>query len=337
MSKKRGRTPKEKVAEKMENIDFKPQQADDNSMFNDNERENIYDQHEEFNKNNTSDEDQTQTLESFGMSEDDLSINNISEVSPSTETSEETPAEGKEEKKVEEEVKTEAAAEKADTETTAEKVEPDTVDDFKVTPDRYQEKKPEEKESTVPYGALHEEREKRKAIQKELDELKAKKEEESAEDDDYISDEQKELAEIKKELKAIKDRDATREESSSRATQEKIYADMDEKLSAKGFPGFNTIGKLHVAKVLNELLATDPAIAVELDNPTGWAKIWSKDFKSVSKVFTQQGNKDLLSQKKDLKQEASLITTVNKVEKTAEKKKEWTIEDYTAERERYLL
>jgi hypothetical protein len=235
-----------------------------------------------------------------------------------------------------------------------------------VIPEEYPEPTPEEveekpaEEKTVPHGAFHEEREKRKAAQKENEELKDqvktlikdnreflekfKAKEEDTEDieiDDYdetLKSVIKQNKTLQAEIDILKQRESTRTETDvSREAQKQQdelnqqVLNVDKKLTEEGFPGFESL-HIEVGQELSKLVAEDPD-NVRLQNPEGWEKIYKeKVFPKYRKIFTGQDKSETFENKKNLKKNANLSGGGNKPDSEETKDEDWSYDDYIKNR-----
>lgn len=346
-----------------------PANTDDSLDFGGESRQNTYDEfskHAGYDKDNFSDTMSTEEATGLKMDmgdvnpTDDLNTINTGQTTEKSETdTTETTAET-----VEEKTKTEIETETIETDTTeatAEKVEtkePETKPEEETTelkPDKVEVPKDKDTElvKTVPYGALHEEREKRKTLQKQVDELMTdnrkfmnKLDESSKTSEEYVGevDEiqvvQKENANLKSRLNTIENRfqqdDVRREQDQF----DKLVVNADKKLSEKGFTGFKDVGLTWVDKRIREIETQDPDLAQAYRNPDGWVKLWSEQgFHEVQKIFMEQHKATTLSNKRKLKENVNLVTSHGKVIQPEQKKETpyGNFEDYKKEREKFLL
>ncbi|MFA6336041.1 MAG: hypothetical protein WCX48_10940, partial [Bacteroidales bacterium] len=191
----------------------------------------------------------------------------------------------------------------AETETQEEKfsAEPPVIEEA-------EEVKEVKEEKTVPYGALKEEREKRKAAQKQIDELQdrlqnvlsdfqnyVKKDSRQPEEPAVIEDYDKEIIDLKKvvqrqtdELKALRGNFQSEQQKMAKAEFDKRLDAVDSDLLKEGYPGFNQfIG--HVKQVLSQIAEEDMDEAKSLDNPEGWKRIYKERvFDNLSTIFTKK-------------------------------------------------
>jgi hypothetical protein len=235
-----------------------------------------------------------------------------------TETDKTEKVEEKPEVKAEEKVSEEPK--KEETVTATEKVEP-----VQAT-----EKKPEEIK-TVPYGALHEERMKRKDLQRERDDMKSKvdqlmqdnvklmsKGKETSEDQfepvykNELDALRQEIVRLNAENTTIKQRFQTED---ARKREDEIFRmieRVDQEETAAGRPGFKQYGWNIVATEINKIAQEDPDLADTYRNPDGWKLLHAKKFPEIRSVYVAQDKKDVLEQKKQAKTEAGLVTTAGK-------------------------
>jgi len=206
-----------------------------------------------------------------------------------------------------------------------------------------------EDEKTVPHGAFHEEREKRKAAQRKISTLEGKVHElenkatqvsdKSEEDpDEYLGEDTVKIKALEKQLQELLDKEGARErkEEDTRKQGEvdqlKTLVDTtDVQLTKDGFPGFKFM-TAQITEELNKLIKDDPENAY-LDNPEGWAKIYrDKVFPEVKGMFVSKDKAAVLNKKKAAKAAAALIGTSGKDTSGASDKKkksdEWSYDDY---------
>jgi hypothetical protein len=204
-------------------------------------------------------------------------------------------------------------------------------------------------DKTVPYGALKEEREKRKAIQKDLDEAQKRLQQVLNDFQSYvqngnkpdevvevIEDYDKELLESKRTIKALQaEVEALKGNFKSEQTikaqnelQTRISSVSDE-LVKEGFPGFvQFIG--HVQSELSKIASDDMETAKSLDNPDGWKKIYKeKVFPTLSTIFTKKESDDRTSRKVAAKQEVQgAVLTPGQAPASEKSSAEWNYDDY---------
>ena len=163
-----------------------------------------------------------------------------------------------------------------------------------------EEEKPLSEKKMVPYDALHEERERRKALQMEVEELKyrfnqAPKQEkvevatmEGFDSEGNVTDYEvamkailKENMNIKRELDTVKSKSTVFESNyqntvklDAEAKLAKRVETTTKELSEEGFPGFSEFVPLMSAE-LNKLIAEDRD-NVKFDNEAGWKQIYKE-------------------------------------------------------------
>ena len=255
-----------------------------------------------------------------------------------------TTEEPKPEEKVEEKKETVPVAEKTEPAPTAEKVEP-----VEAT-----EKKPDDIR-TVPYGALHEEREKRKGLQREVEDLKSKMNQliqdnvnlihkTPKEEETYEPALKSELFALRQEIARLQEKNATVEQRFQADDQERLrerterLIDEVDKIEADaGRPGFRAIGQHLVRARLTQIAQEDPDLVTAYQTPDGWRKIWAEEFPKVRGHFVQQQTKEILDQKKQAKTGASLVTTPGKSPSQSTPQKEYSWDDYLKERQKVSI
>lgn len=210
------------------------------------------------------------------------------------------------------------------------KAEPEKAEFFK-------EDKPTEEEKKVPLGALHEEREKRKALAKEVAELKASFQQavednkklmdlvSSKSDDEPITDYEKEMLSLRKQLKvALTEIDSMKrgvekeKQVSAEQRLESLAKQADSELEKAGYEGFYDFIP-QVIKAMN-----DEEIPMEDRSPETWKRVY-RDIVYPKYIGKHKVKPDKKAEKEELKKEASLVKTPGKPE---ERKKE---EDDTPE------
>ena len=208
---------------------------------------------------------------------------------------------------------------------------------------------------TVPYDALHEEREKRKFTQKKLRDAEDKlnqainenrllNERLTAKPDNlkevvegnYLDDPL--IKNLQSEIETLKQQEINRgekvrqqqEKSSSQQLFQRIK-DVDTELEKEGFPAFGLLLN-SVTGELQALVAEDPENSY-LDTPDGWKKIYKeKVFPQIKNKFIAETNKESILSKEKLKREAQLAGSAGKVIDAAENKEDYTYSDYIADR-----
>jgi hypothetical protein len=253
----------------------------------------------------------------------------VTEIPPETEEKKETeiPEAGKEVEKPAEEV---LEPKKEETGTVTEPTEPVQATD----------KKPEEIK-TVPYGALHEERMKRKDLQREKDDLAAKINQlmednvklmtkgKEAPENEYEPVYKNELNELRTEnlalkskIGAIEQRFQTEDFRKRNDEIQRMIDRVDQEEATAGRPGFKQYGWNIVATEINKIAQEDPELAETYRNPDGWKLLHAKKFPEIRSVYVAQDKKELFDQKKQAKTDAGLVTTTGKIpEKIAPEQK----------------
>ena len=201
---------------------------------------------------------------------------------------------------------------------------------------------------TVPYGALHEEREKRKALQRELEELKseASKKQDTFPDAGGLDDDlayKSEVRRLEKKVSELEGKFVQEEKTKAEIEREKNVLKVDERLQEDGVVGFAEIGRHVVLRKLTEMYAEDPSYAIAHDNPAGWEKIYKEEYPKIQKVFVDKARAKTFEDKKALKSRSGLITNPGsnpKEEKQDEKKDlsyEDTLKEYSKNRSKFSL
>jgi len=235
---------------------------------------------------------------------------------------------------------TETSPEEEDTETSSEKevTEEDTEEETEASPEEEDTAQKGRPKKTVPIDALHEEREKRKDLQRALDntnrqllevqqsikQAQSEKEAGIPPEDEY---ERKEW-ERDREISALKKRVATNEQANQQRTQDQERKNLidridlvDKELGEEGYSGFKNFTPL-ITQELNTLIADDPANR-SLDSQEGWKKIYKEIvFPRAKKMFLKQDKNRIFAEKTRLKEKANLSASPGKSAKQKEKKKE---------------
>lgn len=210
------------------------------------------------------------------------------------------------------------------------------------------ESQPDEKsgDTTVPHALFHEEREKRKALRTEVDELKAQnaeilksyqtlaeKSDKDGEEYGELDDVQKRLVDDNKALKARIDK-IDNESAMTKQQREKEEINtrvkkLDTTLEEEGFPGF-ALMQGAVADEIQKLIMADPENGFMGTDPVSWSKIFKTVvFPKVQGKFDIKNRTEKNNGKNELKPRANLVSTPGK--KSAEAKEEdkpWTYADY---------
>jgi hypothetical protein len=202
------------------------------------------------------------------------------------------------------------------------------------------EDKPKDEEKTVPYGALKEEREKRKDLSRRIKELedtvklaaddnkKLVDLMSSKSDDEPITDYEKEMLTLRKQLKIamseignFKKSQVQQKEVSEQERLTALVKQTDSELSKEGFDGFDDFVP-QIVKAMNE-----EEVPMDERNPAKWKEIYKTIVypKYVGKYKpTEKESKK--AEKEGLKKEASLIMEPGK--KQAQKKEDDEKFDY---------
>ena len=181
---------------------------------------------------------------------------------------------------------------------------------------------------TVPIEALHEARNEMKSLKKDNQELKeqvkilledirsvkAKPADAPAEEEEFLTDDQKKLRTLEKEVEFIrakdKEQEKTREAENIKTAQEKIgrqIREASESLEKEGYQGFTDMLPL-VTVELQRLASEDRDAAIKLDNPEGWKKIFKETiFPKVSALSQKKAREEKKAGKEALKEGASLL------------------------------
>ena len=218
-----------------------------------------------------------------------------------------------------------------------------------------------EEKKMVPYDALHEERERRKAFQLEVESLKrqfdqnleASKAEKTEPIEGFDIDGNvidfdvaikalvKLNLELKRELGSVKSKSDSIE-SDFRNTKEKEAYDLlktritvtNDSLAAEGFPGFSEFTPMVTAE-LNKMIAEDSGNRI-YDNEEGWRQIYKeKIFPKVAASAGEHIKQDGFEQKKVLKAAANLSKVPGGLPPKEKKEEEWSKESYLKMRQRY--
>jgi hypothetical protein len=225
--------------------------------------------------------------------------------------------------------------------------EPETV------PVATEEKKPKK---TVPIEALHEARIELKSLKKDNEELKEQvkvlledirgaakkpaKDEAPEEPEEFLTDEQKKIRDLEKEVAFIrekdKEREKLRESENIKKDQERTGMQIKETslaLENEGFSGFIDMLPL-VTVELNRIAAEDRDEANKLDNPEGWKKIFKETvFPRIASLGQKKSRKEKIEEKEALKTDASLLMPSGSQPKPKEDKEDdYSFESYMKER-----
>lgn len=222
------------------------------------------------------------------------------------------------------------------------------------------DEKPLSEKKMVPYDALHEERERRKALQMEVEELKYRFNQsqpqekvevapmEGFDTEGNVTDYEvamkailKENLNIKRELDTVKSKSTVFESNYQNTIKQEAEAKLAKRventtreLVEEGFPGFAEFVPLMSAE-LNKLIAEDRD-NVKFDNEAGWKQIYKERiFPKITNSIGEHLKKDSFEQKKALKEKANLATKPGAQPSKQVKDEEWTKGDYMKMRQRY--
>lgn len=223
------------------------------------------------------------------------------------------------------------------------------------------EKPRSEEKKMVPYDALHEERERRKALQYEVEALKRQFDQslnaskaatsetvEGFDTEGNVTDYDvamkslvKSNLELRRELNSVKGK-SDLIESDFRSKREREATDLlktritttNDVLAAEGFPGFSEFTPMVTAE-LNRMLAEDAGNRA-YDNEEGWRRIYrEKIFPKVAASAGEHVRQDGFEQKKVLKAAANLSKAPGGLPPKTVKEEEWSKESYLKMRQRY--
>ncbi len=229
------------------------------------------------------------------------------------------------------------------------------------SPEPKEEVKPKEEDKIkyVPYDALHEEREKRKAATQKVKDLEQQvktllsdyktviESNRPKEEEPVIDDYTKELVDLKKKVVFLeKELDGTKKETSEdrkRRSEEgkkkqeaevsvKIKTVADE-LEKEGFPLFEEMAyrvSEEIVKEINEADADDAEkLFKDLDRPVGWKKIYKeKIYPAISTKLGLKIKEQSIKDKEEAKKKAKLTDGGGSPPQEADEDKEWTYADY---------
>jgi len=203
-------------------------------------------------------------------------------------------------------------------------------------------------EKTVPYGALHEEREKRKSLSKKVTELETQlntvlqdyKTLVTEKETDDTADLDPELAALKREIKELREFKNSMTEERQKSTAEKQQQEVmdsvnktDAELEKEGFPGF-IFATEAVAQEIRNLVKEDPENSW-MFSPEGWKKVFKeKVFPEMRSKFVKVHKDELFDKKKDLKAGQKIAGKTGKVPATPKKDdgSNWNYDDYIKHR-----
>lgn len=212
-------------------------------------------------------------------------------------------------------------------------------------------------DKTVPLGALHEERQKRKELQAEVVELKQQVKNMLTErkgkeeyEEEYIEDYDAELIKLKKqnqtlkaEVDSIKAKDTQSEvEKKQTAFLNKVNK-VHEELQLEGFDGFEKCTPM-IRQYIHSLIMQEPDSQeyiegrklLDVDTPEGWKKIYKEEiYPSIKEIINQKKTEELIDERIERKKKAALSGSSGG--KPVQKKKE-DINDLSPEemKKRYI-
>lgn len=200
------------------------------------------------------------------------------------------------------------------------------------------EKKPPQ--GYVPHQAFHQEREKRKALQAELDNFKKKfedsqKQEPESDLDAEEQEKDRKITAIEEKQERFEQWQAEQDEKSVNSKRQEFerlidndISTVDKALKEEGYPGFETFSTKVSTRIL-ELGNNDPEILAKLQNPEGWKYVYKKHiFPELKGIFLRQDKEEMVSDKKVLKQQANLIGSPGKGQKEVKEEDSWSLDDY---------
>ena len=191
--------------------------------------------------------------------------------------------------------------------------------------------KPEE-EKTVPLGALHEERNKRKDLQRRLEAAEAAKKEDS----EY---EQDEYTQLRNRLDVLESQNKRNHEIQTADKEAKLIQQVSDELEKEGFPWFKELGADKLRYAFDSMIDEDPAYVKSHKNPKGWKK-WYKEriYPSLKKVMDKAKQSESMLKKIEAKKNSQLVTTPGlKEAPKAESPKLTSNEEYSQERQQSRL
>ena len=203
----------------------------------------------------------------------------------------------------------------------------ETPEEAPAEPETTPEAVEKKEKKTVPIEALHEARNELKSLKKDNQELKEQvkilledirsvktKPADAPAEEEFLTEDQKEIRALKKEVESIrakdKEQEKTREAENIKTAQEKIgrqIREASEALEKEGYQGFTDMLPL-VTVELQKIAADDRDAAVKLDNPEGWKKIFKETvFPRVSALSQKKVREEKKAGKEALKEGASLL------------------------------
>jgi len=248
--------------------------------------------------------------------------------------------------------------ETSDTDASSEKEDTDTVTDettetkeFEVFDEEKLKEDFEKNERQVSIGALHEEREKRKErdsqIEQLIDDNKKLKEKLESGDNEYGFETDNQLTQALNKIAQLEERLEQKDKADDelRLKEDRVQLDNQVKslanqLDSEGFYGFADIGETVVSKKLNELAAKyGYDNAMKMDNPEGWAKIWRSEQPKFKTIFMKEHKNGLFNEKVANKKKANLATNAgrNPVKKQKQESVDGLLKDYASQKAKYQL
>jgi len=191
-----------------------------------------------------------------------------------------------------------------------------------------------QEDKTVPLGALHEERQKRKELQAKVIDLEVqvkellenKKSQDNPDDfddfdDEYIDDydeelikERKKTEDLEARLKKIERKETQSEAQNQQAEVNKKANKVHDELAEEGYDGFEAFIP-QVKQHIYDLILQEPDAqeyidgrkVLALDNPEGWKEIYREHiYPKVRNVFDSKDKADLIKERKERKGRAAL-------------------------------
>ena len=229
-------------------------------------------------------------------------------------------------------------------ETPSEREESATSTEKEVTTEEKTEAKVDgegERDKTVPLSALHEEREKRKALSSKVSELESQlydvlqdyktrfdqTQKEEIEELDDIGKLQKELGDLKKWKSTTEQKGMQADIAKKRTNLDQQVVSTDATLEKEGYPGFS-LAINAVTQELQKRVLADPENAA-LDKPEGWKIIYKETIYPILEgKFIKRDKEKLTGEKTELKKDALLSGPGVKAEVANKKEEEWTYDDY---------
>lgn len=204
---------------------------------------------------------------------------------------------------------------------------------------------------TVPYDALHAEREKRRAAQarlrdleSEIQSLKQATETQKKISESPIEDYETEIKGLKQmvlelqgQLQSQQSRATAREREEMIKSLQTRIAQTASELQAEGFPLFDTLQHRVAAEIGQLVEAADPeereVVLREWDSPQGWKRIYrERVFPGIQSAFSVHLKSEESEAKKEMKKQAQLTGSPGVKPEEKKEEKEWTVQDYFAER-----